>query len=425
MKKFYLLGVGGVSMSALAILMKEKGCEVSGCDETSGRGTQVLQEHGIEVDFELSKAKLKDADVVICSSAIKGDHPWKIASRKMKKKILTRGQLLGEISDEYEKVIAVAGSHGKTTTTAMIFQILSVAGLNPTLHLGGFRAEDKLNFCLGGKEYFVTEACEYCNNFLNLHPYISVVTNIEKEHMDFFKTFSNQLKSFEQFKSQSRFVIDNMGKVETRKVHHDENGNLCFSLFDDGKKVMDLKLNICEDVNTQNCIYAYLVAKKLGISNQVIKAGLEEFRGVGLRFERMKCPYFDTVICDYAHHPTEIKKSIETAKKVTKGKKLMIVFQPHTFSRTKTLLHEFLQVFEKEENVVIFKTYSAREKETEGISGKGLGEILNERGAKAKYFDNFESLQKYLLSFDGKKTALLFVGAGDLPSVLHKNNFVE
>lgn len=410
-------------MSTLAIMLKKEGCNVRGSDERKGASIKLLHQEKIVVDMKMNKREIRHADVIVFSSAIKQDNKQFVYAKKLKKKMLTRGQLLGQIAAGYEKVIAVAGSHGKTTTTAMIYEILRQNGDNPTLHLGGFRIEDGKNYELGDRKFFVTEACEYCDNFLNLYPQISVVTNIEKEHMDFFKTFERQLASFETFKRQSRFVIDGFDGVLVKKIRHDKDGSLLFKLYDKEKPIFSLHMKLCEEVNTQNVIYAYLVAKKLGISSAVIKVALEGFEGVKTRFEKMNCKDFDNVIFDYAHHPTEIAKAIQTAKKIYKGKNLLVIFQPHTFSRTKTLFKDFVTLFRKTQNVVLFKTYSAREKPREGVSAKELADALKQMGQNIFYCDSYRDLKNVLSKFD-RETVLLFVGAGDLQSILHKNRFV-
>ena len=425
MKKIYFLGVGGVSMSALAIMLKHDGWIVGGSDEMESEGTKLLKNEGISVDFSLNQEKILSADEVCYSSAIKPCNRQFVFAKTHNKKMLTRGQILGKIAEQYEKVIAVAGSHGKTTTTAMIFQILGYYGKNPTLHLGGFRLEDGKNYHVGGKEFFVTEACEYYNNFLNLHPYIGVVTNIEREHLDFFKTFENQKKSFEQFKSQSQLVIDDIQTFHAENLYHDKNGHLCFSLFEGERCVMDLKLKICEEINAQNCIYAYQVAKVLGIGDEDIKRGLESFEGVERRFERVNSPFFDVVVCDYAHHPTEIEKAIISAKKIFKGRSLVTIFQPHTFSRTKILLDDFVNVFADVDEPLFFKTYSARESEKDGMTAEQFTETVKKVNKNAKYFENFDTLFDFLLTKQNEKVALLFVGAGDLPAILNKKHFIS
>lgn len=432
--KIYMLGIGGVSMSALAIILTRYGHDVSGWDCCYGRGVEILEAYGIKVDCPCQKNEnayknsfegLAKCDLVVNSSAIKSDDPHMLFAKERNIKSISRGQLLGAISSKFEKVVAVAGSHGKTTTTAMIYNILKVAGKNPTLHLGGYKIDDGLNFNLGEKEFFVTEACEYHDNFLYLRPYISVVTNVEKEHMDYFKTFKNEKKSFKTFCDNSRFVVDSTAGLVAKKVMHDKFGGLKFSLLDGQKPIMDLHLKICEEINTQNCMYAYLVARQLGLSDCIIKQGLETFEGVGTRFERKKSSYFDTVICDYAHHPTEISKAISSAEKIFKGKHLVTIFQPHTYSRTKSLLPQFVEVFKNLPDPLFFKTYSAREDPSEGLSSEDLTNILRKSNKHAKYFDDFQDLKKYLQINFAKDSVLLFLGAGDLPLIIKQDGFVS
>ena len=422
MKKIYFLGICGISMSALAIMAKNEGNLVGGCDD--GQISEVLQEENICVDKNFDAKKILDADEIVFSSAMR-KHESLIFAKKHYKKILSRGEFLGRIAKKYDKVIAVAGSHGKTTTTALVFQILQFAGKNPTLHLGGLRCEDGKNFYLGEKDYFVTEACEYCDNFLFLNPYISVVTNVEKEHLDYFKTFENQKNSFEKFKRNSNFVIDNFADISAKNISHDKSGGLVFSLYNKNKKIMKVHMRICEDVNVKNCIYAYLVAKKLGISDKIIQLAFENFKGVKTRFERVNCPFFDIVICDYAHHPTEIENAVKSANKIFKNRQVITIFQPHTYSRTKTLFDEFFAVFSKVKHSIFYKTYPARENESDGMSAKTFAEIIKKHNKNTQYFDNFTSLKDFLTENFSKDTVLLFVGGGDLPNILHKNHFIS
>ena len=426
MKSIYFFGIGGVSMSALAIFSKEKGFSVRGSDICHGAGTEILEKHDIEVDFDINEEAIKNADIICVSSAIKEEDKRLKIAKSQKKKIITRGELLGEISKDYDKVIAIAGSHGKTTTTALIFHILKSSNKNPTLHLGGYKIDDNKNFCIGGSEYFVTEACEYCDNFLHLHPYLSIITNIEPEHLDYFKTFENQTFSFKKFEQQSENAIKEDESFEAKNIAHTQNGFLSFDMYFKKKFVLHFDTKLLEEINTKNVIFAYRACKFLGLSDSEIKAGVESFCGVRCRFEKKKCNQFDNVIFDYAHHPTEIKNSIESAKKIFGGKRLFVVFQPHTYSRTKLLLEEFLNVFKCVENPIFFKTYSAREREENGMSAKEFSEILRKTNRNALYFEDFSSLIEFLNQIQDKKSCvLLFVGAGDLPQILHQNGFVS
>ena len=426
MKSFYFLGIGGVSMSALAIFLKQKCFVVRGSDISRGVGTQILSANDITVDFDINEDAIKNSDVVCVSSAIKKDDKRLEIAKSQKKKIITRGELLGEISKEYDKVIAIAGSHGKTTTTALIFHILKTANRNPTLHLGGYKIDDDKNFCIGGKEYFVTEACEYCDNFLHLHPYLSVITNIEPEHLDFFKSFNNQILSFEKFKNQSEFVIEENKDFEEKNISHDESGFLSFDLFKSEKFVLHFDTKLLEEVNTKNITFAYRACNFLGLTDNEIKRGVESFLGVKCRFEKICSNEFKNVVCDYAHHPTEIKNSIESAKKIFGDKKFFVIFQPHTYSRTKFLFDEFFKVFKNVDNPIFYRTYSAREKESDGMSAKEFAKILRKTNKNTLYFDSFSPLNDFLQQIKDKANCgLLFVGAGDLPQILNQNGFLS
>ena len=427
--RYYLIGICGISMSALAHFLNNSGNEVSGSDMNVS-GAKSLERNGVKVFHNENVEEVAKADVVVVSSAIGEDNADLKIAKKLKKKVLSRGELLGELSKNYEKVIAVAGSHGKTTTTALIYNVLKCAKVNPSLHLGGVLCEEKTNYVVGDTKYFVTEACEYHDNFLFLHPYIGVVTNVEEDHLDYFKTFENELKSFEKFKSNCKYVIDGSRLYPTH-IRYDRKGRLCFNIaFDDSddfsishqrklKKLISLKVQILEEVNVYNCILAYHVCALLGFSDEIIKEGIESFKGVKRRFEKVDCEYFENVIVDYAHHPTEIENTIKTAKKVFKNKKILYIFQPHTYSRTKNLLNEFVEVFKKVDDLILYKTYPSREKTSDGISALKLAKILD-----VSYCANLNSLMKKLF-VDYNDRVLVFIGAGDLPDLLYKNKFLR
>lgn len=262
----------------------------------------------------------------------------------------------------------------------------------------------------------MTEACEYHNNFLYLKPYVAVVTNIEKEHMDFFKTFENEKNAFQKFKDGAQFVVEGDGGYEAKNIRH-VNQKLCFDVCLKKEKIMSLKMKIVEEVNAQNALFALRTCKLLGLSDEEIKNGLESFEGVQKRFESVVSPIFEKVIVDYAHHPTEIRNTITTAKKLYEN--VFFIFQPHTFSRTKALFCEFVEVFKEEKNLAIFKTFPARENRKAGASGKSLAKILG-----CNYFNNVNKLVKFLIE-NLKGYALVFMGAGDLPKILESKNIIR
>ncbi len=424
--RYYFIGIGGISMSALALLLKSKGEYVSGSDISAER-EEMFKRNGIK--FFLNKGKNKQkyeeirlADVVIYSSAISSEDNELLFAKSIGKKIMKRGELLGAISRDYKRVVAVAGSHGKTTTTGLIYNILKVANRKPTLHIGGMLVEEGTNLVVGEKEYFVTEACEYCDNFLYLNPTLLVVTNIEPEHLDYFKTFDRELKSYDKLKKQSKIVVSKDDSIKAENIFHDQEGKLNFTLVN-GKEKTNLKVQICEDVNTENIIYAYRACKILGVSKGDILRGIESFKGVKNRFERVQIQKFDDVVFDYAHHPTEIKNTIKAAKNIFSNRKIVFIFQPHTYSRTKNLLKEFVEVLSGED-VVLFKTYAAREKESMGTSARELAEILKKINKSVCYFASVEVMLRHLEKKYDKNSVLVFVGAGNLREKLEKIGFL-
>ena len=411
--KYYFIGICGISMRSLAVLLKLNGHEVKGSD-ISPSDLDFFEKYNIKVFDGHMPSEVKKADVVVVSSAIGEDDVDLQTAKRFKRKVITRGELLGEISSYYEKVIAVAGSHGKTTTTALIYNILKKE--KPTLHLGGILKEENTSFIYGNKKYFITEACEYHDNFLYLKPYVGVITNIEREHLDYFKTFENELASFDKFRNNCKNAIDGQGEYHIQNIKH-RYGKLCFDIYLKDECVMSLKMNICEDVNAVNALLAYRTCKLLGVSDFEIKRGLESFKGVKRRFEKVKSKVFKSVIVDYAHHPTEIKNTLQTAKKIYKN--VVFIFQPHTYSRTKELLKEFVEVFKDEENLIFYKSFPAREKKEAGLSSKELAKILGR-----KYFDDADELVSYLQTEYPINTPI-FIGAGDLPKLLEDKKYIE
>ncbi len=411
--KYFFLGICGISMRSLAVFTKLRGDEVSGCDAVLS-DLDFFKKYQINVYTGDVSAYIKDADVVVYSSAISEKDVNFLFAKLLGKKLVSRGEFLGEIASSYDKVIAVAGAHGKTTTTALIYNILK--DKNPTLHLGGVLKEEGSCFVYGDKEFFITEACEYHDNFLYLKPYIGVITNIEKEHLDYFKTFENELASFDKYRKNCKFVVEGDGGFEIKNIHH-KDMKLCFDIYKGEEKVMSLKMNICEEVNVNNALFAYRACKILGCSDNDIKNGLESFKGVKRRFEEVVSLYIKEVIVDYAHHPTEIKGTITTAKKLFE--KVVFVFQPHTYSRTKELLDDFINVFSREKDVVIFKTFPARETEKDGVSGETLAKKIG-----CLYFEDVKNLVNYLKE-KYSSCAVVFVGAGDLPKLLEEEKFIK
>ena len=413
-------------MCALAQILKKKGYIITGSD-IDDQQVKFLNDKGIKTFLGHKKSNIKkDIDVVVVSSSISSDNPEVLKAQSLKIKIINRGELLGLFSKSYKNVIAVSGSHGKTTTTSMIFEIFKVANLEPTVHVGGIIRSINSNFFLGKDDFFITEACEFKDNFLYLKPTVSVITNIEPEHMEYFKTKKHLYKSFKTFANNSNFVVCKNKIAHKNKIHIGKMGYnsrdlvLCedgcykFKIFNKNKFLFEIKLNIVGQYNVENAVMACAVAKHYKIKNKDIKTALENFDGVQRRFDIISSN--PKIIHDYAHHPSELKAVINATKFWTLGK-LIVVFQPHTYTRTKTLMDEFMNCFNCCDLLVIIKTYSAREKEVIGGRAIDLYENLKNTGkfnGKILYFDDFDSTENFLNNFIKSKDNVLFLGAGNI-----------
>ena len=406
--KVFFIGICGVSMSCLAYLMSKDGFEVEGSDINIINPPKCLSEINIHKQPYLQG--IEWADIVVVSSAIKENEEVQLA-KILGKDIVSRGEMLGFLASEYEKVIAIAGSHGKTTTTAMIFHALWVNGRDPTLHLGG-DLKGIGNIYIGGREFFVTEACEYCDNFLYLYPYLSVITNIEPEHLDYFKTFNNELKSFKKFEENSLFVIKKT-EYEAKNVRINKGGRVSFSVYKNGIKIDRLTLKIGGKYNAYNAIYCIEACEKLGLKFKQIKFALETFEGVRKRCERRENSLGLSIFVDYAHHPKEIKESAKYFKQICK-RKCIVIFQPHTYSRTKKFFHEFISSLSIFDEIICYKTYPAREDSSQGLSERDLYFGLLDKGKKVYHAETEEELRDILKNYR-KEDLIAFLGAGDLP----------
>ena len=406
--KFFFIGICGVSMSGLAYLLQKSGHEVKGSDLNYLDKPECLKE--IQVYMQPYLKGVEWADIIVLSSAIK-ENDEVLLAKNLGKQIFSRGKLLGKISDQYEKVIAVAGSHGKTTTTAMIFHVLSINGKNPTLHLGG-NLIGVGNVFLGDKEFFITEACEYCDNFLFLHPYISIITNIEPEHLDYFKSFSNEKKSFRKFEKNSFYVIKKNEHI-AKNLRINKKGELSFTVYKADKRLGKINLKIGGKYNARNAVNCLEACQKIGLSFSQIKFGLETFKGVKKRCEKVKSAYPFKVFIDYAHHPKEIEEVGKYFKSICIGK-CIAVFQPHTFSRTKKFFTDFIKSLSLFDEIICFKTYPAREIANDGYSEKDLYDGLTANN-KIVFHCESEAYLRILLKNYSDKDIVVFIGAGDLP----------
>jgi len=438
-KNIHFLGVGGISQSALAIILKSQGYNVSGSDKTETEITKKLENLGIPVSINSISGYIYSANLVVVTGAIKEDDEELVLANKLGLKIVSRAKMLGMIAKQYKNVISVAGTHGKTTTTGMLAQIFIDAKKNPTIHIGGNMETINGNVFVGDNDFFITEACEYQDSFLTLRSNVSVILNVQPDHLDYFKSFKNIKKSFKKFADNTKkqgvvvynrddenaifnyknnvisYSVNGVGLLSAKNIKEHEKGKYQFDCYLLGNKLFTLKLKVFGQHNVYNALASISVGLYYGIDKKIIKKSLESFTGIKRRFEDYGEINGVKIIHDYAHHPTEIKAIIKTAKSLTKNN-IYVIFQPHTYSRTKLLYNEFLNCFKGAKETLVYKVYSARESECEGINEKELARGLSLKGEKAFSFDNYKEMKNYILSKVKEGDILLVLGAGDIES---------
>ena len=439
----HFMGIGGISMSGLAELMLSMGAHVSGSDQSASPLTEKLSEKGAKIFYPQKAGNIPaDTDLVVMTAAIHPDNPELKDAEEKGIPVLTRAQFLGQVMKLYKMPVAVAGTHGKTTTTSMLAQIFLAADLDPTASIGGILPSIGGNFRIGGKDLFLLEACEYTNSFLDFFPRLAIILNIDADHLDFFKDIDDIRASFKKFASllpgdgtlvinkdiprleeitgglKCRIVTFGSGKdadYHPESVCYDGSGCPSFELINN-EETRHLSLSVHGEHNVYNACAACAAADVLGIGYEEIKKGLEEFKGTGRRFELKGELNGITIIDDYAHHPTEIKATLLAARKLQK-KKVVVVFQPHTYSRTKALLSEFAESLSLADEVILADIYAARETDTLGISSADLKDKILTHNVPCSYIPSFEDIKKYILENCFNGDLLITMGAGDVVKI--------
>ncbi len=412
-KKVHFIGIGGIGISAIARMFLLEGKKVSGSDVSESKVTKELRDLGADIKIGHSAKNLpQNIDFVIYTIAINKDNPELMEAQKNKMACLTYPQSLREISKN-KFTIAVSGTHGKTTTTAMIAKIMMDAGLDPTVIVGSFLKGYESNFIAGKSNYLVVEACEYRKSFLNIKPTIAVITNIDNDHLDFYKDIKDIQNAFKEFISQIEkkgHVITNIKNKTVFPVLKNTKANIINSeVFFDKK----LKLKIPGEHNKKNASLVFAVADILGINKDKVRKSLEDFSGTWRRFEyKGKTKNGALVYDDYGHHPTEIKATLSGAREFFGKKKIFVVFQPHLYSRTKILLNDFAKAFKDADEVLLTPIYAAREKFDPTITSEILAKRI--KNTKALFFNNFSEIEFYLSKKLKKGNVLITVGAGDV-----------
>lgn len=440
----HFIGIGGISMSGLAEILLDEGFTISGSDSKESDLTKHLEAKGISVFYGQKASNIiPGIDLVVYTAAIHEDNPEFAEAKAQGLPMLSRAELLGQIMDNYEQSIAVAGTHGKTTTTSMISQILLEAKTDPTITVGGILEAINGNLRVGESEVFISEACEYTNSFLNFRPKYSIILNVEAEHLDFFKDLDDIRESFHKFAANTladgatiiNGEIDNYAEIVeglpqkiityglnssydyyAENVTYDEKACAIFSVMHDGQKIMDVHLNVPGKHNVSNSLAAIALCDIMNIPNEAVISGLLKFGGANRRFQYKGKIDGITIIDDYAHHPTEIKATLTAAANYP-HKRLVLVFQPHTYSRTKAFLDDFAEVLSMADVVVLADIYAAREQNTYGVSSKDILNLLKKKGTEAYYLPSFEEIEKFLLKNCINGDLLITMGAGNVVEI--------
>lgn len=440
----HFIGIGGISMSGLAEILLEEHFTVSGSDAKKSELTRHLEQRGVTVFYGQRASNIIDGiQLVVYTAAIREDNPEFLQAKNLGLPMISRAELLGQIMDNYPGSIAVAGTHGKTTTTSMISQILLTAEKDPTISVGGILEAIGGNLRVGKSEIFLSEACEYTNSFLHFYPRYSIILNIEAEHLDFFKDIQDIRNSFRQFAANTQkdgviilngeidryseiteglspkivtFGISESCDFHPADITFDERACASFTVMYRDREVMDVSLRVPGMHNVSNALAAIALSLEMKLPQETILAGLAAFGGADRRFQYKGSIGGITVIDDYAHHPTEIRATLTAAANYP-HQRLVLVFQPHTYSRTKAFLDDFAEVLSLADIVVLTDIYAAREKNTYGVSAKDILVKLKEKGTKCCYFPSFEEIEKFLLKNCMNGDLLITMGAGDIVNV--------
>ena len=440
----HFIGIGGISMSGLAEVLLEENFTVSGSDNKESALTDHLEKAGAQIFYGQKASNIIDGiDVVVYTAAIHKDNEEYQAAVQKGLPMLTRAELLGQLMTNYDIPIAVSGTHGKTTTTSMISHILLAGEMDPTISVGGILKAIGGNIRVGNSEIFVTEACEYTNSFLSFFPKISVILNIDEDHLDFFKDLEDIRNSFHRFakllpKDGTLVIngdIDRLDEItgdldckivtygtnpsatyHAANVTHDELGEASFDLVKNGEFVDRISLSVSGDHNVSNALAALAVADLLDVNVSVAKKGLKEFHGTDRRFEYKGETNGVTIIDDYAHHPTEIAATLTAARNYPHGR-IICVFQPHTYTRTKAFWNQFSDALTLADVVVLADVYAARETDTLGIHCEDLADDIRRKGTESYYFPSFDAIENFLLETCTDNDLILTMGAGDIYQV--------
>ncbi|MBQ4160824.1 MAG: UDP-N-acetylmuramate--L-alanine ligase [Clostridia bacterium] len=436
--KIHFIGIGGISMSGLAHICLKEGFCVTGSDSGSSPILNRLEKAGATIYKGHDAQNCVGADLVVYTAAIKDDNPELVYARENNIQNIERSIFLGGVMRDYSDCVCIAGTHGKTTTTSMMSHVLLAHDCDPTILIGGELDEIGGNYRLGKSGCFLTEACEYHSSFLEFFPKYAVITNVDADHLDYFRDLDHIKETFAQYAAlpgKDGFVLvcgddenamDCITKTDAtvitfgidakNDIHpcavYTKQQQMCFELETEAGP-LSVQLQVAGKHNLLNALACFAVGKAMGIAPETVKRGVESFTMVHRRFERKGMLNGALIVDDYAHHPTEIMCTLQAAKSIAEGR-VVVAFQPHTYTRTYTLLTEFSKGFYDADEVLVFDIYAAREKDTGLIHARDLVQKLQANGINASYAESFESAANALKSQLKAGDILLTMGAGNI-----------
>lgn len=444
--KIHFIGIDGISMSALAKIMQDKEHHISGSDLKKGPLTQKLIDNGALFFNRQVSDNIKEVnpDIVIYTAAINNTNPELIEAKKSSATVYDRATFLGKLAKDYKRSIAVAGSHGKTTTTAMLTKTLIRLNASPTALVGGELADINGNVVIGESDIFVTEACEYVESFLKIYPYIGVVLNIDRDHLDYFKDLNHIIDSFKKFSdniSDNGFLVINNDDPNTldvinynkrniitfglssdstwyvKNITHTETGTTS-DLYKNDDYIAKLKLSVPGNHNIYNALAVISTCDILSLDIDTVTKALSGFVGTHRRFEKRGTLNGALLIDDYAHHPNEITTTLQAIKESYPDKKITVIFQPHTYSRTKTLIDDFSSSFNLADNLYIVPTYPAREPYDKSGDSRTLIKAIKKHKDNVTYVDSYKKAAEKVYTNLKDNDLVITMGAGPVDEVI-------
>ena len=439
-RRVHMIGIGGSSMSGLAEMLLQKGYAVTGSDGTESYATEKLRALGIPVSIGHRPQNVEGADLVVYTAAIAPDNPERLALDRLSIPSMERATLLGQLMEGYPRAVGICGTHGKTTTTAMLSQLAMEAGLDPTIHIGGQLDAIGGSTRIGGGDAFLAEACEFNASFLHLRPTIAVVLNIEADHLDFYKDIDDITPPYGKFlallpedglcigNGDDARVLGLLKKLACRcetfgfngqndwhpaNLCYDETGHGIFDLVYKGKTLSHIQMRVPGFFNVLNALAALAAGHALGAADEAAARAIEAFAGAHRRFELTGAVEGVRLYHDYGHNPTEMKNALSIAK-LQRPARLWAVMQPHTYSRVKRLFSDYIDCCREADEILITDIFAAREKDPGDIHASMLVEAIEKTGQRVHYTPTFDDAEAYLRAHWHKGDLVLTMGCGNI-----------